>query len=87
MGKYKFLAHLPVDHLADLDVSSLVFLLCQFTAFAYYVIDSFSSVTALPTFAILLRLINSRFNMIGSYGVVLCCYWERFFFSLKFSFS
>ena len=29
----------------------------------------------------LLRLINSRFDMISSYGVVLCCYREGFCFS------
>ena len=34
-----------------------------------------------------LCLINSRFDMIGSYGVVLSCYLERFCFSLKVSFS
>ena len=45
-----------------------------FAAFTYYVIDGFISVTALSTFAILLRLIYSRFDIICSYGVVLCCY-------------
>ena len=33
-----------------------------------------SSLSPQRTFAILLRLIFSRFDMIGSYGVVLCCY-------------
>ena len=41
MVKFKFLAHLPVDHLADLVVSSLIFLLRWFAAFAYYVIGGF----------------------------------------------
>ena len=81
MVKFQFLAHLPVDHLADPIMSSLIFLLRLF------VIDGFISVTALFTFTVLLRLIYSRFDMIGSYGVVLCCYKERFCFSLKVSFS
>ena len=46
MVKFKFLAHFPVDHLAHPLVSSLVLLLCQFAASAYYVIDGFISVTA-----------------------------------------
>ena len=39
MVKFKFLPHLPVDHLAHPVVSSPILLLCQFGAFAYYVID------------------------------------------------
>ena len=39
MVKSKFLAHLPVDHLVDPVVFSLIFLLGWFAAFAYYVID------------------------------------------------
>ena len=46
MVKFKLLGHLPVDHLAHPVVSSLVLLLCQFSAFAYYVIDGFIFVTA-----------------------------------------
>ena len=42
-------------------------------AFAYNVIDSFVSFTSKSAFAILLSLIYPRFDMIGSYGVVLCC--------------
>ena len=57
MVKFKFLAHFPMDPVAHPVVSSLVLLLCQFAAFAYYVIDRLVSVTTLPTFAILLRLI------------------------------
>ena len=71
MVKFKFLAHLPVDHLAHPVVSSLVLLLCQFAAFAYYVNDGFISFTAESTFAILLLLIYPCFDMIGSYGDVL----------------
>ena len=46
MVKFKFLAHLPVDHFADPIMSSLIFLLLKFAAFAYYVICCFISVTA-----------------------------------------
>ena len=56
MVKFKFLAHLPVDHLAHPVVSSLILLLCQFAAFAYYVVDGFISVAADSTFAIYLFL-------------------------------
>ena len=45
-SQFKFLAHFPVDHLAHSVVSSLVLLLSQFAAFAYYGIDGFLSVTA-----------------------------------------
>ena len=62
MVKFKLLAHFPVDHLAHPVVSSLVLLLCQFAAFAYYVNDGFISVTAWSTFAILLRLIYPRLD-------------------------
>ena len=41
----KFLAHFPVDHLVNPVVSRLIFILCKFVAFAYYVIDRFVSVT------------------------------------------
>ena len=34
---------------------------------------------SLPTFAILLRLIYSGFDMIGSYGVILCCYYNYYY--------
>ena len=68
MVKYKFLARFPVDHLAHPVMSSLVLLPCQFGAFAYYVIVGFISVTTECTFAILLRLIYPRFDIIGSYG-------------------
>ena len=39
-----------------------------------HVIDHFVSITTLPTSAVLLRLIYSSFDMVGSYGVVLSCY-------------
>ena len=71
--KLQFLAQFPVDHLAHPVVSSFI-LLCKFAALAFYVIDCFVSVTTKPTLAIVLRLIHSSFDMIGPYGVVLCCY-------------
>ena len=54
MVKFKFLAHLPVDHLAHLVVPCLILLLYLYAASAYYVIDGFVTITAQPTFAILL---------------------------------
>ena len=45
MVKFQFLAHLPVDYVAHPVVSSLIFLLCKFAAFAYHVIDGFVSTT------------------------------------------
>ena len=46
MVELKFPAHFPVDHLADPVLPRLILLLCQFVAFAYYMIDRFVSVTA-----------------------------------------
>ena len=74
MVKFKFPAHLLVDHLAHPVVSGLILLLCQFPAFTYYMIDGFVFITTYPTFPILLRLIYSRLGLVGSYGVVLCRY-------------
>ena len=85
MVKFKFLAHLPVAHLADPIVFSLILHLCQFAAFAYYVIDGFVSIPTRRSFAILWRLIYYRFDITGSYGVVLCCYSDRLCFSPKVS--
>ena len=86
MVRFKFLAQFPVDHLAHPIVSSLILFLCQFAAFVYYVIDNFVSISTWPTSAVLLRLIYC-FAMVGPYGVVLCCYQNRFSFSLKVSLS
>ena len=73
MVKFNFLAQFPVDHLAYPVVSSLILIPCYFAAFAN-VIDRFVSITTWPTFAILLRLIFFRFDMVSPYGVVLCYY-------------
>ena len=56
MVEFKFLAHFRVDHLDYPVVSYLILLLNYFASFAYYVIDSFISITPWPPFAILLRL-------------------------------
>ena len=40
------LAQFPIDHLAHPDVPSLMFFLCKFDTFAYYVINSFISFAA-----------------------------------------
>ena len=50
-------------------------------------IDGFISITTLPTFDILLRLIYSCFNIVDFYDVILCCYQKWFCFSLKVSLS
>ena len=47
---------------------------CDNLLHPYYVIDRFVSITTQPTLAILLRLIYSCFDKIGSYGVALCWY-------------
>ena len=47
MAKLKFLAHLPVDHLAYPVVARLILLLSKFATFAYNVIDTFVSITTL----------------------------------------
>ena len=60
-----------MDHFIHPVVSSLILLLCLFAAFAYYVIDGFVSITTSPTFAILLRLIYSHFDLIG-FMALLC---------------
>ena len=57
-----------MDHLSHPVVSSLVFFPRKFVALAYYVIDGFVSITTKPTYAILLRLIYSCFDIIGSYA-------------------
>ena len=41
-----FLQYLPVDHLAHPVLSTLIFFLGKFAAFAYYMIDGFVSITA-----------------------------------------
>ena len=47
----------------------------------------FVSISSQPTLAIPLCIIDFRFNIIGPYDVILCCYQKRFSFSLKVSFS
>ena len=54
----------PLTHVLDF--------LRWFAAFAYYAINGFISVPALPTLAILLCIINFCFDIIGSYGIHRC---------------
>ena len=62
--KFKLLAQFPVDHLLHWVVSSLVFVLCLFTAFAYHVIDCFISITTSSPSDILLRFVYSCFDIV-----------------------
>ena len=48
--------------------------------------NRFVSITILSTLIILGRLNYFCFNIIGPYGVVLCCYLKRFSFSVNVSF-
>ena len=43
--KFKFLVQFPEDHLPHPVLYSLIFYLRKFTAFAYYMIDRFISIT------------------------------------------
>ena len=76
MVKFQFLAQFPVDYLPHLVVSSLMLFLCEFTAFAYYVIDRFVSISTLSTSDILLHLVYFYFDIFSLYGVVLFCYYK-----------
>ena len=84
MVKFNFLAHFPVDHLVPRPESMQV--LFTFCANLMHSIIMWLMVSSLSphkhTFAILLHLIYSCFGMIGSYGVVLFYYKERFSLSL-----
>ena len=86
MVKFQFIALFPVDHLTHSVVSCLILSLYWFASSTYYVIDRFISITTLPTFAILLRLIYACFDIVGPYNVILCCYQKRFSFILRFPF-
>ena len=74
--KFLYLVQFPVSHLSHPVMSTLVFLLCQFKTFAYYVINCFISVTTKPTLAI----INFCFDIICSYEIFLCYYYKRLSF-------
>ena len=86
MVKFKFLAHLPVDHLARSVVSSLILLLCKLAAFAYNAIDCFiyhiiSELSLLLLVLVfLLRIIDICHNIIGLYYIILACYSKLFIF-------
>ena len=72
--KFKPLVQFSVDHIPHLVVSCLI-LFALIYAFGYYVIDRFVSITTSCTFAILLHLVYSCFDIASPYGVLLCCYW------------
>ena len=52
------------------------------TAFAYFMINPFNSISTKLTSAILLRLVHFCFDIFSLYGV-LCCSQKKFSFSLK----
>ena len=83
MVQFKFLAEFPIDHFLRPVLSSLVHFLCKFAVFVYYVINCFVFTITKPTLLILLRLIEFRFYILDSNGVVLSCDKNRFSFSLK----
>ena len=51
----------------------------------YYLINDFSFVRISPTLVILIHIINFCFDIICSYGIILCCYIQRFSFSFEVS--
>ena len=70
-------SHLPFLHVSQWIIMPTQLCLVSYSycaAFAYYEIDRFISITTWPTCAILLRLIYSCFDVIGSSEFVLCCY-------------
>ena len=83
MVKFKVLAPFPVEDLPHSVVSYTLFCVNLLHSLIMWWINSF----LLPhnLYAILLRLIPSCSDIIGSYGVVSCCYQKRFSFSLKVS--
>ena len=81
MVKSKSFVEFSVDHLFHPVMPSLVFLLCQFAAFAYNEINILISVIALHILVILLLMADLYIEIIGSYDIILCCYLERFVFS------
>ena len=87
MDKLQFLAQFLVDLLAHLVEPSFTFIQCKIAAFAYNMIDVFVSISTQPTAADLLRLIYYCFDIVGPYGVILCCSLKRFSFSLNVSLS
>ena len=64
--KFQYLAQFPVNYLYHPVLPSLLFLLHEIAAFARYVINHFISFSALPKLAFALRIIDFRFNIIGT---------------------
>ena len=66
-----YLAQFFIDHLSQPVVPSLVLLLCKFAVFPYNMIKHFIPNFIQPTQAILLHIINFRFNVICLYDIIL----------------
>ena len=66
-----------MDRLSHLVMFNLVFLLCQFAAFAYYVINYFIFVSTSTTLASPLGVINFHFNIISVNDITLCYYQKK----------
>ena len=82
--KLQFLAQLPVDHLAHPVVSSLT--LFSVLIFCICLYDwSFRLCHHIIYICYFLHLIYFCFDIVGPYGVILCCNLKRFSFFLKFS--
>ena len=80
---FQFLAQFPVVRLPYSVISYLILFLSLFTAFAFYVITRFASISIWPT----LSMNASIFALRSPYYVVLCFYMKRFSFSLQVSLS
>ena len=78
--KIQSLEQLLINHQSNLVVPSCVTLLCEFAAFTYHVINSFLSFSVNAMLAILLGIIDFRFNIIGPQSV-LRCFWKSLSFS------
>ena len=78
MVKFQFLAQFPVGNISHPVFTSLSFFLCSFALFVYHVINRSIIVITYPALAILLRIMNFRCNIIGSYNAVLLCYKKKF---------
>ena len=74
MVEFQSLAQFPVNHPSSPVVPSFVLLLWDFSVFANYVTNHFVFVSILPTFTIILYIVDFRLNIIGPYGVVLASY-------------
>ena len=72
IAKFESLAQFPVDYLSFLVIPCLVLILYKFARFVYFVINLFICVSPYPTQAILVPIINFRFDEIGPNDIILC---------------